>query len=120
MTERPPVGRPLLSQRLLVFVGTLLYSAWFLGCARVVYASRGTCAGRAGIAAGRRRSAGTRGALPHCAVLHHALRCAWSDVARTRRAVVIGLSGGLREGGRRRKRKDTGGCQNDLLHLLPP
>jgi hypothetical protein len=97
MKEAARRGRPLFLQRLLLFVYALLYGTRFLGSARVIRPSCGICAGSAGVAARRRCSASTRGALVHAAVLHRAFGCAWSNIALARRA-ASGLRG-LREGG---------------------
>ena len=107
MKEAARRGQPLFLQRLLLFVYALLYGTRFFGSARVVRPGCGFCAGSAGVAARRRCSARTRGALVHGAVLHRAFGRAWSNIALARRSAT-GLRG-LREGGWRRKREDTGG-----------
>ena len=97
MKEAARRGQPLFLQRLLLVVYALLYGPRFFGSARVVRPGCGFCAGSAGVAARRRCSARTRGALVHGAVLHRAFGRAWSNIALARRA-ASGL-GGLREGG---------------------
>ena len=49
--------------RNLLFVYALLHGTRFLGRARVIWARRGTCAGSAGVTAGRGSGARTCGAL---------------------------------------------------------
>jgi hypothetical protein len=85
--------------RRLLFICALLYSTRFLGSARVIWASCGTCAGSAGVTGGRGSAARTCGALFHCAVLHCAFGRAGSNIALARRAAS--RLGGLREGGGR-------------------
>jgi hypothetical protein len=81
----PKDGLVFQNVRNLLFVYALLYGTRFLGSARVIWASRGTRAGSAGVTAGRGSAARTCGALFHCAVLYCAFGRARSDISLARR-----------------------------------
>jgi hypothetical protein len=94
---------PSVRSKSLLLVHALLHGTRFFGGARAICPGCSTCAGSAGIAAGRRWSASARGA-------HGAVLCAFgragSNIALARR--TAGGLGGLREGGGCCECKDAG------------